>query len=88
LVTSTRTIASRPATIPSPVSGSVSIPTRVSRDAGRSNRLAGIPPSRGRGAKMSEKCDYGGCDNPAAGGYHVHGSDHKFCEYHLDEVSP
>ena len=38
--------------------------------------------------KQSEQCDYGGCDEPAAGGYHVHGGDHQFCEYHLDEVSP
>jgi hypothetical protein len=35
-----------------------------------------------------DRCDYGGCDEPAAGGYHVHGGDHQFCEYHLDEVSP
>jgi len=36
----------------------------------------------------SPHCDYGGCDEAAAGGYHVHGGDHQFCEYHLDEVSP
>ena len=35
-----------------------------------------------------DRCDYGGCDEPAAGGYHVHGGDHQFCEYHLDEVGP
>ena len=36
----------------------------------------------------SDQCDYGGCDEPAAGGYHVYGDDHQFCEYHLDEVGP
>ena len=33
------------------------------------------------------ECDYGGCDEPATRGLHVHGGDHDFCEYHYNEVS-
>lgn len=33
-------------------------------------------------------CDYGGCDQEAVGGFHAHGVDVDFCEFHLERINP